>query len=55
MSNKNTKLKLSNNRVIDPEGNVFISITECANYYNTDRHVIYKWIKDPGKDFKLAN
>ena len=47
-----TKIK----RVIDPEGNVYPSIRQCAIKYNRDGKTIINWIENfPEMGFKYAD
>lgn len=50
MNNSTTKKNLGIS-IIDDSGNIFPTITECADYHKVSRTTINSWIKDPNKDF----
>ena len=50
MNNPKTIEKLSK-KVIDPEGRLFNSLTECGRYYKVSPTTILNWIKRKDKDF----
>ena len=54
MSNELTVKKLSK-AVIDPEGKIFSSLTECSKHYGVTPTSILNWIKNPNKDFNYYN
>lgn len=50
MNNPNTLEKLSK-KVIDPNGKVFKSVSECADEYGCVPTTIINWIRNPNKNF----
>ena len=50
MNNKITVEKLSK-KVIDPNGKIYNSVTECSKEYKCVPTIIINWINNPNKNF----